>query len=94
MMKFACTAVVSGVVATASTFTFAEESKLPFSGSISGNISVVSSYNLRGMTNSPESDTPAIQGGLDYTHDSGFYLGYWFSTLTAAYADFLCTRQK
>ena len=40
------------------------------------------------MTNSPESDTPAVQGGLDYTHDSGFYLGYWFSTLTAAYADF------
>lgn len=88
MMKFACTAVALGVIATASTFTLAEESKLPFPGAVSGNISVVSSYNLRGMTNSPESDTPAIQGGLDYSHDSGFYLGYWFSTLTAAYADF------
>lgn len=88
MMKFACTAVVLGIFSTLSTLTLAEELKLPFPGSISGNISVVSSYNLRGMTNSPESDTPAIQGGLDYTHDSGFYLGYWFSTLTAAYADF------
>ncbi|MBQ5703752.1 MAG: hypothetical protein IIV49_01525, partial [Alistipes sp.] len=45
-------------------------------GTITGNINVVSSYNLRGMTNSPESDTPAVQGGLDYAHDSGFYLGY------------------
>ena len=88
MMKFAVQAVALGVATFASTLTMAEEKKLPFPGTITGNINVVSSYNLRGMTNSPESDTPAVQGGLDYAHDSGFYLGYWFSTLTAAYADF------
>lgn len=87
MMKFACKATVLAMVFTASTLSLAEETKLPFPGTITGNVNVVSSYNLRGMTNSPESDTPAVQGGLDYTHDSGLYLGYWFSTLTAAYAD-------
>jgi uncharacterized protein (TIGR02001 family) len=72
MMKFAVQAVALGVATFASTLTMAEEKKLPFPGTITGNINVVSSYNLRGMTNSPESDTPAVQGGLDYAHDSGF----------------------
>jgi len=88
MMKFACKAAVLGMMTATSTLSLAEETKLPFPGTVTGNVNVVSSYNLRGMTNSPESDTPAVQGGLDYSHDSGFYLGYWFSTLTAAYADF------
>jgi uncharacterized protein (TIGR02001 family) len=70
MMKFAVQAVALGVATFASTLTMAEEKKLPFPGTITGNISVVSSYNLRGMTNSPESDTPAVQGGLDYAHDN------------------------
>ncbi len=81
LVASALTMVSVSTVAMAST-------PLPFPGEITGNISVISSYNLRGMTNSPESDTPAVQGGIDYSHDSGFYLGYWFSTLTAAYADF------
>ena len=68
MMKFACQAVALGVMVSATSLTMAEDNKLPFPGTITGNVNVVSSYNLRGMTNSPESDTPAVQGGLDYTH--------------------------
>lgn len=63
-----------------------ESMPLPFPGTITGNVSVVSSYNLRGITNGPENDSTALQGGLDYSHDSGFYAGYWFSNLGYSYA--------
>lgn len=46
-----------------------------------GNIGVYSKYILRGITNAPENDDPSIQGGVDYAHDSGLYLGYWGSNL-------------
>jgi len=49
---------------------------------ITGNIGVFSKYVLRGITNAPESDVPAVQGGLDYSHASGFYAGYWGSSLS------------
>jgi uncharacterized protein (TIGR02001 family) len=52
-----------------------------------GYVGVLSSYNLRGITNAPESDTPALQGSIDYSHASGFYAGYWFSTLSYNYAN-------
>lgn len=52
---------------------------------LTGHVDVVSKYILRGITmpasNGPEQDAPAIQGGVDYAADSGFYVGYWFSTL-------------
>lgn len=50
-------------------------------GELSANIAVLSSYNLRGMTNDPENDKVAVQGGVQYDHKSGFYAGYWGSTL-------------
>ena len=50
-----------------------------------GNIGVFSKYVLRGVTNDAESDDPAVQGGLDYTNDSGFYAGYWGSNLDYNY---------
>ena len=85
MMKFACKAIALSVMAAMSTFALAEDSKLPFPGEVTGNISAVSSYNLRGITNAPENSGPAVQGGLDYGYN-GFYLGYWFSTLDYSYA--------
>ena len=48
---------------------------------LSGNIGIFSSYVLRGITNSPENDNAAIQGGLDWAFGPGFYLGYWGSNL-------------
>jgi uncharacterized protein (TIGR02001 family) len=44
-----------------------------------GNIGVHSKYLLRGIFE--ENDDTAVQGGLDYAHDSGFYAGWWFSNL-------------
>lgn len=43
----------------------------------SANIGVTSNYMWRGMTQTQ--DDPAIQGGLDYSHDSGVYVGTWAS---------------
>ena len=78
-MKFALKALSIAVLGAASTFTFAEAPASEHS--VSGNIGVLSSYNLRGITNVPENKDATIQGGLDYSHASGFYAGWWGSTL-------------
>ncbi|VAW88059.1 hypothetical protein MNBD_GAMMA17-1177 [hydrothermal vent metagenome] len=51
----------------------------PAQAELSGNIGVVSQYVLRGI--GQENDRAAIQGGIDYANDSGFYLGWWGSSL-------------
>ena len=73
-MKFALKALSLAVVAAASTFTYADEATSVHS--VSGNIGVFSSYNLRGITNTPENEDATIQGGLGYSHASGFYEPY------------------
>jgi uncharacterized protein (TIGR02001 family) len=46
---------------------------------ISANVGVFSDYRFRGIT---QTDTkPAVQGGFDYSHSSGFYIGNWNSSL-------------
>lgn len=46
----------------------------------SANVSIVSDYLYRGITQTLEN--PAIQGGFDYSHaDTGFYLGTWASNV-------------
>ena len=45
----------------------------------SGNIAIASDYNLRGISQTLEE--PALQGGLDLIHPSGFYLGTWGSSV-------------
>ena len=53
-----------------------------FSGSAlagtSVNLSVTSDYLFRGL---PQSGGAAVQGGIDYAADSGFYVGAWASTI-------------
>lgn len=46
---------------------------------VSANVGVVSNYFFRGVTQTD--DGAAVQGGLDYAHDSGFYAGTWASTV-------------
>lgn len=41
------------------------------------NVGVVSDYRYRGISQTRRD--PALQGGIDYTHKSGFYLGTWAS---------------
>ena len=46
-------------------------------GKLEANIGVVSNYIFRGVTQT--GDEGAVQGGIDYTDASGFYLGAWTS---------------
>ena len=46
---------------------------------VTANIGVTSNYLWRGLTQTD--DRPAIQGGIDYAHDSGFYVGTWTSNV-------------
>lgn len=48
---------------------------------MTGNIALVSDYRFRGVSQSYRQ--PAIQGGFDYTHASGFYLGNWNSSVSS-----------
>jgi uncharacterized protein (TIGR02001 family) len=47
---------------------------------ITGNMSLVSDYRFRGLTQTFEE--PALQGGFDYAHSSGIYLGNWNSSIS------------
>lgn len=49
---------------------------------ISANVAITSDYVFRGLTQSDED--LAIQGGFDYAHDSGFYIGTWASSVANA----------
>ncbi len=47
---------------------------------LSFNVGVTSDYLFRGV--SQTHGRPAIQGGIDYLHGSGFYVGAWASSIT------------
>ncbi len=49
----------------------------PFS--ISANVAMTTDYVFRGVTQT--SEDPALQGGFDINHESGFYVGTWGSNI-------------
>lgn len=49
--------------------------------SLTGNVNLVSSYRFRGIDQT--FGKPALQGGVDYSHASGFYLGNWNSNVSS-----------
>lgn len=46
---------------------------------LTGNLGFVTDYRFRGISQTFEQ--PAIQGGIDYSHASGFYAGTWASNV-------------
>jgi uncharacterized protein (TIGR02001 family) len=46
---------------------------------LSGNVSVTSDYTFRGISQTLQQ--PALQGGIDINHPTGFYLGTWGSNV-------------
>lgn len=54
---------------------------------VTGNIGLFSSYRFRGIDQT--FGRPAVQGGIDYSHASGFYAGNWNSNVSsgAGYPD-------
>ena len=64
----------------------------PATSPITANVTVVNDYRYRGMTQS--NYKPAIQGGFDYAHESGFYIGNWNSIYFSWISDgFVCREQ-
>lgn len=47
---------------------------------LTANVTLASSYAYRGIAQTNEK--PAIQGGIDFAHKSGFYLGNWNSNIS------------
>ena len=71
------------VVSTASAQTAAPSPVAPSPAAqspITANISLVTDYRYRGLAQT--ANKPAIQGGVDYAHESGFYAGNWNSTVS------------
>ena len=50
------------------------------SSPISANVSITNDYRYRGITQT--NYQPAVQGGFDYEHESGLYIGNWNSTIS------------
>lgn len=77
MRKSLLTVAVLGALATPM-LSHAEEPASPHS--ISYNVGLYSQYIFRGLTQTDSA--PALQGGVDYAHDSGFYIGAWGSNIS------------
>jgi len=75
MKKLVHALVLTGLVGVPTVAMAAEESP----HSLSANVGLYSDYVFRGI--SQTGGDPAIQGGLDYSHASGFYLGTWASNV-------------
>jgi uncharacterized protein (TIGR02001 family) len=48
---------------------------------LTGNLGLTSDYRFRGISQSQ--NAPAVQGGIDYAHSSGFYIGNWNSSVSS-----------
>jgi uncharacterized protein (TIGR02001 family) len=52
----------------------------PAASPLTGNFTLTSDYRFRGISQSYR--LPAVQGGIDWAHESGFYLGNWNSSVS------------
>jgi len=68
-MRFAKTLIATALVASAGVA----------QAELTANVSAVSNYYFRGITQT--ADGAAVQGGFDYSQESGFYAGVWGSNV-------------
>jgi uncharacterized protein (TIGR02001 family) len=78
LQKTAIAAAISGLFAPA-VFAQAAPAAAPEPSPITANVTLVNDYRFRGI--SQTNYQPAIQGGFDYAHESGLYIGNWNSTI-------------
>jgi uncharacterized protein (TIGR02001 family) len=79
MRKSLITIAVLGALAAPS-FVFAADAAPTPDLTVAYNVGLYSQYIFRGLTQTDRS--PALQGGVDLTHSSGFYLGAWASNIS------------
>jgi len=75
----AAVALLSGL-ACSSVFAAEEAAEAPEASPLTANVTVVNDYRYRGI--SQTNFKPAIQGGFDYAHESGLYIGNWNSSIS------------
>lgn len=75
------TAVVAACTAPLAAFAQAAAAKPEPEYTISGNVGLFSDYRFRGVSQTDYN--PAFQGGFDFAHKSGFYLGNWNSNVSS-----------
>jgi uncharacterized protein (TIGR02001 family) len=79
MRKSLITTAVLGALAAPS-FVFAADAAPAPDLTVAYNVGLYSQYIFRGLTQT--NHKPALQGGVDLTHSSGFYLGAWGSNIS------------
>lgn len=72
-------ALLGALLASTASVSYAQSAPTP-THSFTGNATVVSDYRFRGISQTYR--LPAFQGGFDYAHASGFYLGNWNSNVS------------
>jgi len=75
-LALAISALTGGAMAQSAPAPAPEPEKSP----ISANVTITNDYKYRGI--SQTNGQPAVQGGFDYAHESGFYIGNWNSTIS------------
>jgi uncharacterized protein (TIGR02001 family) len=75
-LAIAISALAGGAMAQSAPAPAPEPEKSP----ITANVTITNDYRYRGISQS--NFKPAIQGGFDYAHESGFYIGNWNSSIS------------
>lgn len=73
MKRLVMAAILLGAASTTGGVAYAEDL-------FSANVAMTTDYRFRGI--SQTNRDPAIQGGFDFGHDSGFYVGAWASNVS------------
>jgi uncharacterized protein (TIGR02001 family) len=71
---------IAALLALVASPSFAQTA-LPYDTSLTANAGIFTDYRFRGI--SQTNRKPAFQGGFDFAHKSGFYLGNWNSNVDA-----------
>lgn len=79
IQKTAIALAASGLFATAAYAQTAPAAEAPEASPVTANVTVTNDYRYRGISQS--NYQPAIQGGFDYAHESGLYIGNWNSSI-------------
>jgi len=80
LQKSALALAASSLLATTAFAQTAPAAEAPEASPITANVTVVNDYRYRGISQS--NFKPAIQGGFDYAHESGVYIGNWNSSIS------------
>src|SRR5574341_1330912 len=81
MKKLTHALIMAGLVGGAFAAANASAADAPASPhTFTGNVTIASEYIYRGIGQTNRK--PALQGGFDYSHSSGFYAGIWGSNIS------------